>query len=122
MRFLTGHRRAFHGSLDKVESALREEKSVNPSLIPYKLTATAKYPDYYLLCYMPSQRMKKEYIKVTPAGYSYRQQVFDSIEKLLQYFKLHYKDKSQPPQPRWPRRQPPAPITEQQSHLAHRTR
>ncbi|XP_063703465.1 transcription elongation factor SPT6-like [Culicoides brevitarsis] len=80
------------GMKDKAEEALREEKRKNPNKIHYFISVSKNYPGKFLLSYLPRTRTRHEYITVTPDGFRYRQQIFDSINTLLKWFKEHYKD------------------------------
>lgn len=84
--------RASSQAFEKVEHALQEEKRSKPLTIPYRLSPTKKYASYFLLSYLPKQRLQKEYIKVTPAGFVYRKNTFATVEQLLSWFKTHFKD------------------------------
>ena len=79
-------------ALEKVEQTLREEKRANPQTIPYRLSPMKKHADYFLLSYLPKQRLVKEHVRVTPVGFSYRRHTFGSVEQLLRWFKLHFKE------------------------------
>uniref|UniRef100_A0A336LY91 Transcription elongation factor SPT6 n=1 Tax=Culicoides sonorensis TaxID=179676 RepID=A0A336LY91_CULSO len=80
------------GMKDKAEEALREEKKKNPNKIHYFISVSKNYPGKFLLSYLPRTKTRHEYISVTPDGFRYRQQIFDSINLLLKWFKEHYKD------------------------------
>jgi hypothetical protein len=93
MREVTGHRKWFNSqSIETIDKSLREQKKAEPHRIPYSLTPSTKYPDHASLCFMPSSRMRKEYIKVSPSGFVFRKQEFTTIEKLLKWFKQHFQD------------------------------
>lgn len=80
------------GMKDKAEELLREEKKKNVNKIHYFISASKNYPGKFLLSYLPRTRTRHEYITVTPDGFRYRQQIFDTINTLLKWFKEHYKD------------------------------
>ena len=86
------HGAEFAQAFEKVEQVLQDEKRANPQTIPYRLSPAKKYAACFLLSYVPKQRLHKEYIKVVPAGFMYRQGTFESVEKLLRWFKTHFKD------------------------------
>ena len=79
-------------AFDKVEHVLREEKRANPQTIPYRLSPTKKHAACFLLSYVPKVRVHKEYVKVTPSGFGYRKSTFSTIEQLLRWFKVHWRD------------------------------
>jgi len=75
-----------------IDRALREEKTAAPVTIPYRLSPTAKYADHFVLSYLPKMRLLKEYVKVTPAGFVFRFKTFATVEHVLKWFKVHFKD------------------------------
>ena len=78
-----------------VVKALAAEKQANPSVIPYRISPTQEFADHFLLSYMPREKKQvKEYVRVTPAGFVYRLQAFDGIERMLRYFKAWRQTKS----------------------------
>ena len=50
------------------------------------------YPGKFLLSYLPRTRCKHEYITVTPEGFRFRGQVFDTVGLLFRWFKEHFRD------------------------------
>jgi len=50
------------------------------------------YPGKFLLSYMPRARCQHEYITVTPEGFRFRQQNFESLTMLFKWFKEHFRD------------------------------
>ena len=80
------------GMKDKAEEMLKEEKKKNPHKIHYFVSAAKNYPGKFLLSYLPRQKCKHEYVSVTPEGFRFRQQMFDSVNGLLKWFKEHFKD------------------------------
>lgn len=51
-----------------------------------------KYVGKFLLSCLPSRSSKHEYITVTPDGYRFRSQNFDSIGSLFRWYKEHFRD------------------------------
>lgn len=51
-----------------------------------------KYAGKFLLSCLPTRRSKHEYITVTPDGYRFRSQNFDSIGSLFRWYKEHFRD------------------------------
>ncbi|XP_058451716.1 transcription elongation factor SPT6 [Malaya genurostris] len=80
------------GMKDKAEEIIKEEKAKNPNKIHYVLSVAKNYPGKFLLSYLPRTKFKHEYITVTPEGYRFRQQCFDSINFLIKWFKEHFRD------------------------------
>jgi len=74
-------------------SHLEEEKSKNPTMIPYKLAIFDHYPQHIVLAYLPPSRenkIVKEFIKVKPRGYQFHDTHFPSIDHLIGYFKENF--------------------------------
>ena len=46
------------------------------------MSPTKKLADYFLLSYYPKNKMLKEYLRVTPAGFMYRKQTFGNVEQV----------------------------------------
>lgn len=80
------------GMRDKMEELLKEEKKKNANKIHYFLSASKSYPGKFLLSYLPRGKIRHEYVTVTPEGYRFRQQIFESVNSLLKWFKEHFKD------------------------------
>ncbi|XP_031627743.1 transcription elongation factor SPT6 isoform X2 [Contarinia nasturtii] len=86
------YRDAAGGMKDKMEEMLKEEKKKNPNKIHYFLSASKNYPGKFLLSYLPRGKIRHEYVSVTPDGFRFRQQAFESLNSLLKWFKEHFKD------------------------------
>lgn len=80
------------GTKDKAEEFLKEEKKKNPNKIHYIVSVAKNYPGKFLLSYLPRTKFKHEYITITPEGYRFRSQNFDSVNSLLKWFKEHFRD------------------------------
>lgn len=80
------------GMKDKMEEMLKEEKKKNANKIHYFLSASKNYPGKFLLSYLPRGKIRHEYVTVTPDGFRFRQQTFESLNNLLKWFKEHFKD------------------------------
>lgn len=80
------------GMKDKAEEILKEEKKKNPNKIHYVVSVAKNYPGKFLLSYLPRNKFKHEYITITPEGYRFRSQNFDSVNSLLKWFKEHFRD------------------------------
>lgn len=94
MRDLTSHksyRDANGGDKKQLEKYLHDEKARNPKRIPYFFSASSQYPGKFILAYQPGTRPKFEFVSVVPEGYRYRGLVQDSINHLINWFKLHFK-------------------------------
>ncbi|KAJ8959605.1 hypothetical protein NQ318_021791 [Aromia moschata] len=75
------------GHKDKAEEYLKEEKKKNSAKIHY-----VNIPGKFLLSYLPRNKVRHEYITVTPEGFRFRQQMFDSVASLFKWFKEHFRD------------------------------
>lgn len=49
-------------------------------------------PGKFLLSYLPRNHFRHEYVTVTPEGYRFRGQVFETLGGLLKWFKEHFRD------------------------------
>ena len=83
---ITGH------GIDHLEVMLRAEKKAAPSSIPYYFTITQHYPQFLVLCYLPRERIIKEFIKVKPKGLFFHESYHPNINFLISWFKRHYAD------------------------------
>lgn len=45
-----------------------------------------------MLTYLPRSKCRHEFISVTPEGFRFRKQLFDSIGSLFKWFKEHFRD------------------------------
>ncbi|XP_023242655.1 transcription elongation factor SPT6-like [Centruroides sculpturatus] len=80
------------GKREALEELLLEEKKKAPSKIHYFVSACKVHPGTFVLSYLPRNKVRHEYIKVTAEGFRYRQQVFHSINSLFRWFKEHFRD------------------------------
>lgn len=80
------------GAKDKAEELLKEEKKKNASKIHYFISSAKNYPGKFLLSYLPRAKCRHEYVTVTPDGFRFRQQMFDSVTSLFKWFKEHFRD------------------------------
>ncbi|KAK0178997.1 hypothetical protein PV327_007825 [Microctonus hyperodae] len=81
-----------NGDYHAAENLLKERKKIAPQEIPYFISAIKKCPGKFLLSYLPRTLCKHESIRITPHGFQYRQQIFTDVEKLLIWFKKHFRD------------------------------
>jgi len=88
-----------HGNQSEVELLLREAKSQAPQSIPYFLHIAFDFPGKFVLSYMPNSRPRHEYVTVTSEGFFFRKQRFTNPEKLIKWFKQHWKDPLPPRSP-----------------------
>eukprot|EP00475_Leptophrys_vorax_P009047 TRINITY_DN1593_c1_g1_i5.p1 TRINITY_DN1593_c1_g1~~TRINITY_DN1593_c1_g1_i5.p1 ORF type:complete len:702 (+),score=163.22 TRINITY_DN1593_c1_g1_i5:137-2107(+) len=78
--------RKFRGGR-QLDDMLRAEKEGNPASIPYLVGFDYSHPGFLTLAYMPSHDIVKESVRITPEGYTYRKQGFNSISELIDFFK-----------------------------------
>jgi len=82
----------------EVESILRDKYSVNPRQMPYVFTAIPERPGRFLLSYVLGGSLSRklyfrhEPIKIVSDGYYYRHLTLESLSKLLNYFKRHFRE------------------------------
>uniref|UniRef100_A0A1I7XT04 Suppressor of Ty 6 homolog n=1 Tax=Heterorhabditis bacteriophora TaxID=37862 RepID=A0A1I7XT04_HETBA len=86
---------------EQIEAKLQEEKRASPARIPYTLTPSREYPGKFVLSYIPKLKACHEfmtvhilypYFSVTTEGVRFRQQIFGSLDSLLGWFKIHYRE------------------------------
>jgi transcription elongation factor SPT6 len=46
-----------------------------------------------MLTYIPRETPKHEYVTVTPEGFKFRQQNFETLSQLMRWFKEHFRDR-----------------------------
>ncbi|CAG0900948.1 unnamed protein product [Cyprideis torosa] len=80
------------GKKDVAEKIILEEKAANPNKIHYLLTASKDFPGKFMLSYCPRSKVVHEFVTVTPDGFRYRGQVFESFNNFLRWFKEHFRD------------------------------
>lgn len=56
----------------------------------YTITASTKYPGKFVLSYLAQQKVRHEYLSMTPEGIKFRYQFFSSTEELINWFKMNY--------------------------------
>jgi transcription elongation factor SPT6 len=75
-----------------VENLLINEKSKNPSKIPYFFTCCIERPGKFMLSYMVKLKALSECFTITPEGFRFRQKMFRTFNELVAWFKLHFND------------------------------
>lgn len=81
------------GKVDIAENILRQEREKNPNKIHYIFSVYAKKPGAFVLFYQPRRSVRYDYLKLTPEGFKLRDQMFDSLNGLLEWFKQHFNDR-----------------------------
>lgn len=82
----------FEGQKDKAEEYLKEEKKKNASKIHYVVSAAKNFPGKFLLSYLPRNKVRHEFVTITPEGFRFRERMFDSVASLFKWFKEHFRD------------------------------
>ena len=80
------------GNRDKAKEMLVEERRAQPSKIAYFISASKDYAGKFMLSYMPRHSARHEFISVTPEGFRFRKQAFESLTALMKWFKDHYRE------------------------------
>jgi transcription elongation factor SPT6 len=75
-----------------VENLLMNERSKNPSKIPYFFTCCIEMPGKFMLSYMVKLKARNEFFTITPEGFRFRQKMFRTFNELISWFKLHFND------------------------------
>jgi transcription elongation factor SPT6 len=81
------------GKKEKAEELLRVEKRAAPGKIHYFMCASRDYPGKCMLSYMPRTKARHELLSITPDGFRFRQQNFESLTMLMKWFKEHFRDR-----------------------------
>jgi transcription elongation factor SPT6 len=74
-----------------IESHLGAEREANSSRIAYCFTLSRERPGNATISYQPSGKCYHEMIEVLPTGFKFRGREFNSIERLVEWFKRNYK-------------------------------
>lgn len=74
-----------------MEKALKDEKSKNPRRIPYLFSASKQFPGRFLIGYLPSNKVKFEFVSIHPEGFRYRGNLHRSLNQLVNWFKENYR-------------------------------
>ena len=80
------------GKKEKAEDIIKQYKREQPGKIHYILSASKEFPGKFLLSYMPRNKVRHELVTVTPDGFRFRQQNFESLNMLMKWFKEHFRD------------------------------
>ena len=70
VREVVGHQKFSDAkSFEDLEARLKEEKKEEPARIPYRFAILPVYPQHVVICYVPKEKVLKEFIKVRPKGF-----------------------------------------------------
>ncbi|GFR31977.1 transcription elongation factor SPT6 [Trichonephila clavata] len=80
------------GKKEEMERILFEEKKKVANKIHYYISASRLYTGKFLLSYLPRNKVRHEFVTVTPEGLKYRDKMFRSVNSLFRWFKEHFRD------------------------------
>lgn len=80
------------GNRFKADQWLLKEKAMNAGKIHYVFHPSKDFPGKFMLSYLPRLKSAHEFVTVTPVGFRYRQKIFETLDHLLKWFKVHYRD------------------------------
>jgi len=94
------------GEKEDVEQMLRQERKKNPGRIPYFISLSTMRRGKFVLSFLASRNTCiHEWVSVNADGFKFRDQIFKTPEKLVTWFKAHFRDaipqkaKEQVPEP-----------------------
>ncbi|GMT19975.1 hypothetical protein PFISCL1PPCAC_11272, partial [Pristionchus fissidentatus] len=76
---------------EDIDVHLHQQKRETPSKIPYCFTPSALFPGKFTLNYLVG-KLRQEYFTPQPDGIRFRKQQFTSLDQMLSWFKVHYRD------------------------------
>jgi len=86
------HKKFMDEEIEYVKQTLIDEKKNEPTLIPYYISFSNQTPQCLVLSYIPKHYdSKHEYIKIKPDGLLFHELKFNSIKKLVAWFKSKLK-------------------------------
>lgn len=72
MEAVANNKKFINGTMEQLETRLKDEKEKADDIIPYGFCVTDKAPLFVVLMYMKEKaKVEKEYIKVKPEGLSF---------------------------------------------------
>lgn len=87
------HRKFREGTNADLKRLMEKERQLNATSIPYCFGISEKHAASLVLVFIPgSKTVVFEDIIVVPNGYRYRQTLHKSMEKLITWFKLNYRE------------------------------
>merc|ERR1719414_500393 len=90
------------GNREKAEEMLRADKAAQPAKIHYFFSASKELPGKFMLSYLPRTKATHEFVTITPEGFRYRKQQFESIGMLIKWFKENFREPIPAGTPRTP--------------------
>ncbi|KAJ7556307.1 hypothetical protein O6H91_05G078100 [Diphasiastrum complanatum] len=93
-REMLQHRKFMSGTKAEVDELICKEKRDNPLCIPYHFTICYEHPGAFTLAYARSisANLHHEYISMSPSGFRFRKVLFETPDKIVNYFQKHFND------------------------------
>ena len=92
VREVVGHQKFSDAkTFEDLEARLKEEKKEEPSRIPYRFAILPLYPQHVVLCYVPKEKVLREYIKVRPKGFHFHENNHVPFQVLINWFKDNWR-------------------------------
>ncbi|XP_040577453.1 transcription elongation factor SPT6 [Lepeophtheirus salmonis] len=80
------------GKREVADEMLKADKAASPGKIHYFLSVSKAYAGKFMLSYLPRTKTLHEFVTVTPDGFRFRKQVFETLSSLMKWFKEHFRD------------------------------
>ena len=78
------------GNRPKCEQMIIQEKRANPAKIHYFFSASKELSGKFMITYMPRDKVRHEFVTVTPDGFRFRKQNFETLAHLMKWFKVSF--------------------------------
>lgn len=89
---LKEHKKVSKGTYEDVKKLLNDMYESNPDTIPYTFFFSPKQPACLILSYIVEKnRIRSEAIGIKPNGLSFHQQIFPSLQALIEFYKSKFK-------------------------------
>ena len=93
---LVNHRKFIDLTEDEVDEKLMEMKKITPKAIPYALCWMDSHPGHVSLRFVGSVTPRNHPVSVTPKGYQWGTQTFQSLDRLINEFKRNPRGTAKP--------------------------
>jgi len=77
--------------MKKAEAYLFKEKQANATKIPYIFHPSYQLKGKFMLSYLPKDKVRHEYVSITPDGYRFRKQNHDLFLLMVKWFKENFR-------------------------------
>ena len=92
VRDVVGHQKFSDAkTFEDLEARLKEEKKEEPTRIPYRFAILPVYPQHVVICYVPKEKVLKEFIKVRPKGFYFHDTNHMPFQLLINWFKDNWR-------------------------------